>query len=485
MRPSIRRRLAALTALTATAVVALAAAFVWWRMNRVLLAELDGALGTEARALAARVENEHGGLGLDLPTGSLADAGLGGEVLARISTADGRVLFCSDALKRGAAEPRSSAAISPDPGGRYFDLLVESAGDFRAVELHVLVKRDPEDDPDAETAEPLPATVMVARPLAPLRQTLRELALTLAGAAVLSAIAALLAARHVAHRGVAPISVVAARIGEADPNGPPLALDPRRVPEELDPVVAKTNELLARVQSELNRQRQLTADVAHDLRTPIAGVRVLLDVCLQKQRDAAEYAETLSTARDALRRLSGWLEDVLIIARLDAAAEKPILSPVCVADVVEEAAAMLRPLAAAHHVRVTTDDVDGAAIFSDRGKLTKIVANLLANAIEHSPAGGAVRVECHAAPGDGCRIRVQDDGPGIPAEMRETVFDRFVRGDVARVGNGHHGLGLPIARGLARLLGGEVSVDPNASGGVLVVTLPRGRGDSGSEGTRD
>jgi signal transduction histidine kinase len=256
------------------------------------------------------------------------------------------------------------------------------------------------------------------------------------------------------------------------PQDPKLDLHPAEVPQELEPIVRTTVRLLDRVRGELTRQRELTADVAHDLRTPVAGVRALLDVCLQRERSSPEYVAAMEKARGALRELSRLLDDVLALARLDARADEPVWTRVSVDDPVAAAIATVQPLAAARGVEIEFSRSAPAELRTDHGKLVKILSNLLSNAVEHSPRGETVRLAVHADNGS-LEIAVADRGPGVPERIRPRVFDRFARGDTARGTDGHHGLGLPIAAGLARLLHGEITLDVAYQRGArFVVRLP-------------
>ena len=312
------------------------------------------------------------------------------------------------------------------------------------------------------------AWVFVARSLAPVQKATRRLALTLTKAVLLATVLTLAGGYIIASYGTRPIREVADRIAGIEPGHPRLEIDASRVPLELDPIVQKTDLLLHRIDEELSRQRRLTADVAHDLRTPVAGVRALLDVCVQRERKPQEYVETIGAAQAALRQLSLLLDNVLTLARLDSNAERPLFAEVRLSDVIGDATAVLKPMTAVRQVAIRSVGEVDAVIPCDRAMLAKILTNLLANAVEYTSPNSLVTlaIERHETT---LAIHVRDCGPGVPDAQREKIFDRFVRGDVARAGSANHsGLGLPIARGLARLLGGDVRLNPRSD-------LPRQR----------
>ena len=220
------------------------------------------------------------------------------------------------------------------------------------------------------------------------------------------------------------------------------------------------------------RERRFTADVAHELRTPLTALvneAAILREHLEQMPADAQRASRLLTSDVA--RLSRLVEDLLEISRLDAGAEPSSIEPVDLRRLVE---AIVEANGWAGAVAV---DIDVPPIASDRRRLERVLGNLIGNAITHG--GGAAQVEAGTADG-GVRLTVSDQGPGIPAERLESVFQRFSKGDAAR--GGGSGLGLAIAREHARAMGGDVVATPAPGGGarftlVLPVAEPLPAGD--------
>ncbi|HEV3025044.1 MAG TPA: HAMP domain-containing sensor histidine kinase [Pirellulales bacterium] len=472
MRPSLTRRLLTLYLAAIAAVVGITGGMVWVLMRRALCANLDDTLRTEAAALASRLEAENGRVEFELPAsqaGGLPDD----EPLVQIVDESGQIVFSSAALgsDRTMVELASGVATTASPAW-FVAQLPPDASASRVVALYVAVAGQRElAARGSETA--IGAWVLAARPLAAIDRTLGELASVLSLSVAASMLAALLIGRIVARRGTQPVLALAASLAQVKPGAPQLVLDHALVPIELEPIVTTVERLLLRVREELERQRQLTADVAHDLRSPVAGVRTLLDVCLGRERSTSECVRAMEKARAALRQLSRLLDDVLTLSRLDANVDEPLMARVSLDEVLGAAVAAVRPLAAARQVSIETDAPAQRELWTDRGMLTKIVSNLLGNAVEHSPAGETVRLGA-AIDRRVLELSVADRGPGVAVELRERIFDRFVRADGARAGgDGHHGLGLPIAAGLARLLNGEVVLDGRyAPGSQFVVRVP-------------
>jgi len=473
VRPSLTRRLLTLYVVTIMVVVGVAGGTVWVLMRRALYAGLDAGLNTEALALASRLDAEYGQVEFEEGEGrSLISEPSSPSV--QILDDRGRIVFSSPVPADGQTFVERLSGVGPEGSPMWFtEHLAPAEGLSRVLALHVVVPREDAAAGDGDDSATVGAWVVVARSLAPIDQTLAQLASVLASAVGAAMLAAFAGGLVVARRGTQPVRALAESVGRVDPACPELQLEAARVPVELEPIVRTTQRLLKRVRGELLRQRQLTADVAHDLRTPVAGVRTLLDVCLQRERSLPEYVAAMEKARAALRELSRLLDDVLTLSRLDSCADEPVWTQVRVKDVVAAAVATVQPLAAARNVGIDITACPGAEIRTDRGKLVKIVSNLLSNAVEYSAAGAAVHIAVQVEQG-ALQIAVTDGGPGVPAEMRNRIFDRFVRADAARApGDGHHGLGLPIAAGLARLLDAEVKLDAqHECGSRFVVRLP-------------
>jgi signal transduction histidine kinase len=224
----------------------------------------------------------------------------------------------------------------------------------------------------------------------------------------------------------------------------------------------------------LARQRQFVADASHELRTPLtsvlANLELLADV-LDGERGEAARAALRSTQR--MRRL---VADLLLLARADAKREVPHVQT-DLAQVLIDVASELGPVAGGHELSI---DARPATVEGSRDELHRLALNLIQNAFQHTPDG--TRVEASVATvGDVVRLEVSDDGPGVPPDLREKIFDRFVRAEGDR--GGSVGLGLSIVRAVARTHGGDVVFEaPPAGGARFVVTLPARK--AGSEDGR-
>ncbi|WP_309710374.1 HAMP domain-containing sensor histidine kinase [Pseudolysinimonas sp.] len=245
----------------------------------------------------------------------------------------------------------------------------------------------------------------------------------------------------------------------------------RRVPEPrtLDEVglLARTmNQMLARLEASSERQRRFVADASHELRSPLARIRAELEVD-RAHPDSADPAATSRSVLEEVDILQGLVDDLLTLARSDGAASQSRPGLVDLDDVVLGEVDRLGGARGA----VDISGVSGAQVLGDPIQLSRVVRNLLDNALRHGGLG--ITVTLREQDGDAV-LAVADDGRGIPAEDRERVFERFARIDEARAASdGGAGLGLAIVRGIATAHGGTVVVDPTFSPGArFVVRIP-------------
>ena len=320
--------------------------------------------------------------------------------------------------------------------------------------------------------------VQYARPLAPVEDTVGRLRLFLIIGVLSGAGLALLAGLMVARRAMAPITELTLAARKIEKTRDPA----ERIPEiEADDEVAELARTLqemlqsldasrSETEAALLRQREFVADASHELRTPLTSVLANLELLAEsldgEQREAADSALRSS------RRMRRLVADLLLLARYDAARQAPH-SPTDIGQVLIEAAAEIGVIADGHELSIEARRaiVDGA-----RDELHRLALNLMENAIRHTPEGTRVRAAVERVEGV-VRLIVEDDGPGIPEDLRDRVFERFVRGAGDR--GGSSGLGLSIVHAVTESHGGRVSIRSPTSNGAtppcgtrFEVTLP-------------
>jgi len=269
-------------------------------------------------------------------------------------------------------------------------------------------------------------------------------------------------------RALAPLEEVRREIGSRDVASLH-AVDTSGLPDEIAPVVTTLNELLARLDNALNMQRRFVADAAHELRTPLTAVRLHAQLARGLDEPAARQAalDQLLLGADRAARL---VEQLLLMARLAPEARLGEAQAVRLDKLAQAAVGEFSAQAEARGIDLGAGDCEPLVIRGYADSVRALLGNLIDNALRYTPAGGQVDVEVREIDGQAL-ISVSDNGPGIPVEERERVFERFHRLAPADVPGS--GLGLAIVREAAEQNGGRVVLDEAPGGGLLArVFLP-------------
>jgi two-component system sensor histidine kinase BaeS len=288
----------------------------------------------------------------------------------------------------------------------------------------------------------------------------------ISGVVLLVGIGAVLLAAVALRRLTAP----AARIVQAAERieaGDYSARVPVRGPSELRMVARAFNAMSGRLEADQARRRSVLADVAHELRTPITVIRGQAEGIIDGVY--AADAEQLRPVLAATRSLEVLLDDLRTLALAEAGTLQLRREQIDVGILVEDTFSALREAAAVQHVQLSADiEPAGLTVDADSVRLRSVLANLVGNALRHTPPGGTVRIVAARADAE-LRITVRDTGDGIPAELLPRVFDRFVKG----AGSNGSGLGLSIVRDIVEAHGGMVTASSQEGAGTEVaLTIP-------------
>jgi len=292
-------------------------------------------------------------------------------------------------------------------------------------------------------------------------------ALILPALAMLAAMAGLLTLAL--RRALAPLSQAAGEVTQRSVE----ALDPIPLashPPELHLLVSAINDLMARLGSALALQRQFLADAAHELRTPIAALRLQVQL-LERAGSSAQREDALKELAAGIARAQHLVEQLLLLSRLGPEAPSLQRRAVDLADVAKGAVAEFSARAEQQRIDLGAIDDGHPVVQADVQQLTILVNNLVDNALRHTPAGGKVDVAAGRIGGAPC-LRVSDTGPGIRPAERERVFDRFYRTPGSAAPGS--GLGLAIVKTVAERHGATVSLEDAPRGGLQVtVSFPQ------------
>jgi two-component system heavy metal sensor histidine kinase CusS len=302
--------------------------------------------------------------------------------------------------------------------------------------------------------------------------------LEIAGAA--GVILAMLLSYLLIRAAMRPLRDIAASAGRVTVNRLNTRITVARVPSELDALVASLNAMLERVDHGFQRLSRFTADLAHDMRTPLGNMRGAAEVALARPRSTDEYESLLASNLEECDRLSRMIENVLFLAR----AEHPqFVKHMREFDAVEELTRIAEYFEGiADDANVKVQVTGTATLTADLELFRRAVSNLLANAIRYTPRDGEIALDARASAGE-VRVTVSNQGQPIAAEHLERIFDRFYRIDPSRSSlpssgssqgsTGSTGLGLAIVRTIMELHGGTVHAESDAQSTRFVLTFRR------------
>src|SRR5262249_21273720 len=242
-----------------------------------------------------------------------------------------------------------------------------------------------------------------------------------------------------------------------------------RWPRELQPLAIAFDQMLNRLDDSFTRLSQFSADLAHELRTPIANMLGEAQVALTRDRNAAEYREIIESTVAECERLSRIVDNLLFVARVDAAREPIARKQFDARAAVEKIAEFYQTAADDHHVAITCSG--NGQIYADPDLFERALGNLLENALRFTPEHGSIHIAL-SKHNNAFEVAVNDTGSGIAPEHLPRVFDRFYRAESSRGSDGA-GLGLALVKSIVDLHGGSATIKSELGRGTTVkLTFP-------------
>jgi two-component system sensor histidine kinase QseC len=305
--------------------------------------------------------------------------------------------------------------------------------------------------------------VVVGQSHAARERLAREIGLSLLLPAMLALPLMALGVWWVVGRALRPVDAVARQVGALDAQALAPLAETARLPDEIAPLRTALNALIRRVTEAFDNERRFTADAAHELRTPLAALKVQAQVALRAQADDSRQ-HALTQVVVGVDRMTHLVEQLLTLARVDPAIQSAAQPPIDPADTVAAVCAELLPLARQRGQNLVVDVAEGCTVAASVAWLQIALRNLVDNALRY--AGNGARIEVRLVrTATGCALSVADDGPGVAPELRTRLSARFVRGEVEDEGCG---LGLSIVARIAALSHAQLELGdglPRVDGG--------------------
>lgn len=476
-QPSIRRSLLVRCGAGVGLMLCLLSVSVYWLVSRSLFRELDSAINDAATLLAGQVELEHGSIEYEWQTGLAANRTLLEGALFQ---------FWNEKDGSTARSPNLHEWDLPRFGGSsqvrvWRDVLLPGGHRGRAVGLRcypfVLGEEIERMKASGQVIDPktLPHELVVARDAEPIHHTLARLRwLLLAGTVVTLGIGFALVHRAV-NVSLEPIDTLAGQVRGRTGRELDEALKmPGKLPVELTGLANDFDQLLGRMARTRSRERDFIRHAAHELRTPIAGLRATTDLALSQPREAREYAASLAECQRSAEELSELVKRLSALARIGTTAEPVAKIGIPPRGFLEECARRFHDQAAARGMKLEMRVPEDARSFrSDPALLRIILNNLLDNAVYYGARGSDIRLSFQAEQASAV-IVVGNLAEELPADL-ERLFEPLFRAEFSRHDSGEHlGIGLTLSRDAAQALGGSLTARPGAEAGWIefVLELP-------------
>lgn len=452
---SIRWRLTLWYGAVLATVLAIFGASVYFMMRHVLLNRTGAGMSMESAEVAEEIarSQDRSTLGTWLRRRFARHPGYD----IQVSTPAGDALFRSERISQSGLPRPSSVPQADQPVVESFQ---RPTGQARLLSRLV-------PGPDGALI------LQIAAPLTADNHELSQLLAILLLAGPLALAAALGGGYILARRALAPVGRMTAETEQITAHKLHRRLNVARSDDELGRLAATLNGMMARLEQSFEETRRFTADAAHELRTPLAVIRNVVEVALRSHRDPEQYRRVLGDVLEEVERLTRLAEQLLFLCREDAGLMPLSMEQTRLDELVRESAEHMRAVVEAKGLTLECSDFAPCQINGDADLIRRLVFNLLDNAIKFTPAGETIRVQLSLANGL-AQLVIADTGIGIAPEHLPHVFERFYRIDPARGQEmSGTGLGLAICRSIAEAHKGQIALESEPRRGTrAVLTLP-------------
>jgi heavy metal sensor kinase len=456
---SIRFRLTVWYAAALAAGLTVFALAIWFSMRQSLLRDIDQMLVDDAQGVEEFANHEIGEPGVKLA-----------EELDEYFHAYPRGTFL---LVENRTRSIRYASVEPFPfhtgemSGRLLHTRQWNRRDYRVLSKTVHIGGQP-------------CAVLIATSLEGAERVLNRLAILLLALSPLIVIAATIGGAWLSRRALKPVDEITKAARSIRISNLSERLDVPRTGDELERLSETLNDMLSRLESAVKSLSRFTADASHEIRTPLSIIRTTAEISARRSRTAESYRDALDQIVAEAERMTQLVDDLLFLARCDSESVEMQMNVLNLTALVRTLCQELRPLAETRSIEF------GCAAASEQFFITandlalrRLVLVLLDNALKYTPGGGAVSVTLDQI-GDQVILEVADTGPGIPADERPLIFERFYRAPEARIRvQTGSGLGLSLAEGIAERHGARIQVETEEGrGSRFRVTFPKTPGST-------
>jgi signal transduction histidine kinase len=451
---SIRSRLTASLCLATGGLLLISGLLVFLATRKILIDQFDETLIAKGRAIVTAAEVDGGKLEVEMTLEDFAGFGVSGDYF-EIRRSNGDVIMTSPSL-RNAVDGETLPEIGRITVPRDQKVRIHQGTMMDGRRARFFVQRF---TPRSGKKSRLLFTdlhLVVASQTAGLDRSIAGVAVVLAIAGVMTLLVTVPLVRIALVRGLRPLGELSNQVEAIGPERLDMRVDEAGMPAELLPVAAGLNSWLARLDESFQRERRFSSHAAHELRTPLAELKVIAESGARWSDEATP--ERCAEMVEVIDDLVGLLDKLSLLALADAGSQRLQLSDVDLEKALDAVLLRLGPKAAERGIRVVTE-VEAGPFSSDPALVSTMLGNLLGNAVAYAPEGSLVEVRLSPR-----RMVVINPAPGLVPEDLPHLFERFWRKDVSRTGYGHSGLGLSIVRSCAVLLGARAEARLTSAG---------------------
>jgi signal transduction histidine kinase len=439
-------------------------------IRSTLVKQFDTSLASVAQVLAASVETDANGIEIEVGVEQMPEfTDPDHPMNYQIWNLDGQVISRSPLL--GTSDLPCFHGTLDKPVFKVFP--GPENHPYRAAGTTFLPRTDTDESNNPVQPAEQPLILVVTRDAYELYGRLGLLRWLLFVASCVNVGLALIIGSYVVRRGLRPLNATAAEIAAIKVNSLTTRIGAQHIPLEVVPIKNRLNELLSRLQESFERERQFNADVAHELRTPLAGIRSTIEVALARNRDANEYQTALCDCLQITKNMESVVNNLLMLARLETQQISFKSEPVELSELIDSCWRCFSKKADGRKIVLKNQIPVKLICHTDPDHLSMVLSNLLDNAIEYADQGGQIRTTARQI-GESVEVAVSNTGCKLTVEQVSKVTDCFWRGDSSRSDAGVHcGLGLALVQRIVKALGGKFSIQLERGGIFMTkVTLP-------------
>ena len=432
---------------------------------RHLQGQFDAVLLAKAEAIVSVTERDEDGIESDYSENVMQEYSAQAEApfFLQVRNPDGSDLIKSGSLGEARLDWTEETGSEPD----YRNIIMADGQSGRRIAMVFIprLEENPEGGIPVTAVDPVPLRLSLAHSRKELDQALLVLMLGLAGSALVLTAGLVAGIRRIVRSGLDPLREGSRQIKNLDPSDLSARVNLARTPQELEPIVSELNRLLARVEEAFARESRFSADVAHELRTPLAELKAASEVARTLSGDPA-VRQFFDDVHDIEQQMNQMVEVLLTLSRCESGRLDLPFAPV---DLAGLAGRIVHDIGQdARTGAITLSIADDCGVISHRESLRIVLRNLLTNALLYSPAGSAITCQAGRS-GQSIDISVTNTVTDINEDDLANLFERFWQRDPSRTSAGHFGLGLPLVRALCGALGLTVAAD--LKDGQLTITV--------------